>query len=93
MASRIESGVSAWHVHPPRLLTWRELEIHASGNPAVDLGMLKKPTTYHGFVASDPLCRRFWRVMEALSAEVGSPALPPYCCASTRMRLAAPTLL
>eukprot|EP00501_MAST-03F_sp_TOSAG23-6_P002630 GSMAST32.ASY1.ANO1.2772.1 assembled CDS len=52
-----------------RLLNWNELEVCVCGNPNIDIEIIKKHTTYHGYSASDSPCRRFWRVLKSFSQD------------------------
>ena len=47
------------------LFTWQELELRVSGRPSVDLGLLKRCTTYGaGIRETDPHATYLWEVLE-----------------------------
>jgi hypothetical protein len=48
-----------------RLFTWKELETEAVGVEEIDVALIKRHTTYHGYAGpNDRPCARFFRVLE-----------------------------
>lgn len=52
-----------------QLLTWRELELLACGDPVVDIALLRSRTVYQGWDATSQGPQRFWRAFELLTDE------------------------
>ena len=52
-----------------QLLTWRELELLACGDPVVDIALLRSRTVYQGWDATSEGPQRFWRAFELLTDE------------------------
>jgi len=66
------------------MLTGAELELLASGNPAVDFAALKTVTKYEGGVATEQTVLWFWEVLEQFEVEHRS-AFLRFCWGGSRL--------
>ena len=48
------------------LFTWQEVQTLVAGAPIIDVEVLRRNTTYDGYSESDPVIKRFWKVMSSL---------------------------